>query len=479
MTETQAGDRDQQVAALLLERGWLKPVEIQSARTQAGEEFFEEYLHRQGKLKDRQLAEATLVRNMSEQVAGYDVTGVIGAGAMGVVYLAKSEDGQEVALKVINKKHCDDEEFIRRFQRETKSVSGLSHPNIVSAIAAGAAGEEMFLATEYVNGPSLADILAHFGPLPERYVLQCMKQTAEGLAYAYDNCGLVHRDVKPPNILIQHGDAGKKSDLDPHIDIDIAKIIDFGLAKETDDSEHLTMTGLTVGTPHYMSPEQIRAEAEIDCRADIYSIGATMYHLLTAQTPFMAKSSGGIMLAHVNDPIPDPREIIPSIGASTVEVLKTCMAKERELRFANYRALIQALERALEGGSDMSMSLLRKPLVIKSKRFTKKEESAAVETVITDKHVADPHAQTQITQSVRREQASGAPTVTDSADMESSSVDARKKAGVPKAQAHTSNKTSAVFDAELNESSGLSIWVWLVLIASFAFLGLALYARYV
>ncbi len=480
MSETDLTKSDQHIEALLLQHGWVKQGDIDDARSNATECTFEQYLHQNKKLTDKQLAETTLHRNLSEQVAGYDVEAVVGAGAMGVVYLARNDEGQQVALKVINKKHCDDEEFIKRFQRETDAVSIMKHENLVGAIDAGQVGEEMYLATEYVNGPSLTDILNNFGPLPEAYVLRCMKHVATGLEYAYNQGGIVHRDIKPPNILIQHGEDSLKSDVSPNLKEDIAKVIDFGLAKQTDDTENLTMTGLTVGTPHYMAPEQIRAESDIDCRADIYSIGATMYHLLTGKTPFTGKSPGAIMLSHVNDPIPDPRSTIPSLKEETVSVVSTCLAKDREIRFANYPALLQAIDRAIEAlGTGSKMNVLRKPMVVNSAKLKKKTATP------TPPKPASPVPETTATP--KNEQADAGANTEPSPAIPTAFVEADKKDPPQRVdrtdsyQDELNNKIineSAAFDKDIEGSLGVGKWVWIALAGSIAFMLLALSSKF-
>ena len=141
--------------------------------------------------------------------------------------------------------------------------------------------------------------------------------------------------------------SGGKDDYNLYIDEDQAKIIDFGLAKSTDGNDDLTMTGMTMGTPHYMAPEQIRGEADINQQADIYALGATLYHLLTGEPPFDGNSPGAIMLAHINNPIPNPAEQIPSLKSETVDIVKTALAKDTGHRFGTFNAIIRACEKSI------------------------------------------------------------------------------------------------------------------------------------
>lgn len=381
MDNRQLSASDQHIVRVVCTLGWLSEDQTQVCLNEMPlEDHIERYLFEQRLVDDRQLEHLLLYRNLPKTIAEYTIIDVIGAGAMGVVYLADSRDHQGLALKVINKKHCDDDEFIKRFQRETQAVSALKHENIVSSGDSGAYEDQLYLATEYVDGPSLVEVLDDYGPLPEVYVLKTISQVVCGLNHAYATCGIVHRDIKPANILVDHQGQGGKDDFNVYPEHDIAKIIDFGLAKRTDDTDNLTITGLTVGTPHYMAPEQIRADRDIDCRADIYSIGATMYHLLTGQTPYVGNSPGGIMLAHVNDVIPDPSAIIPSLKDETVELVLCSLAKRKEDRYVSYDALLKMLQLAIESCEcgDTGIQLLRKPLKVSHGMKKNKHPKATV-----------------------------------------------------------------------------------------------------
>ena len=314
----------------------------------------------------------------------------------------------------------------------------------------------------------MSEILDDFGPLPELYVLKCMKQVCEGLDHAYQCNGMVHRDIKPPNILIDHGPNSSKLNLEPNIENDIAKIIDFGLAKKTDDTDNLTLTGLTVGTPHYMAPEQIRADPKIDCRADIYSLGATMYHLLTGTTPFKGNSPGAIMLAHVNDDVPDPAQIIPSLRMETIRLIQLSLAKDRDERYSNYAALKNDIDAALKartGGNESGMRVLRKPLVVKNKVSTRKKRKSEPEM-----ESVGPSKQAVTSRTERIE-------VKDGSQIE------RKEKGSSSMlrlvqQRLFSHKTSAAFDEDIDNSMGVSTWVWVALALSLAFMLITVVMRY-
>lgn len=380
---------DLKIREYLIDHMWADEQQIHDAMDLAeirGEtQFFEDYLAKLGILTAKQFEAVSPYRNIARTIGNYTIDDVVGTGAMGIVYLAHNYTEQQIALKVINAKHCDNKDFISRFNREVKAVSELEHVNIIKAIDTGNIGEDLYLATEYVNGPSLQDMLDDFGPLPEKYVLTMVKQITNGLKYAYESYNLVHRDLKPANILIDHGEHTSKRHIKPLIDSDIPKIIDFGLAKQTDDTQHLTMTGFTLGTPYYMSPEQIRGESEVDCRNDIYSLGATMYQLLTGELPFTGNSSGAVMLAHMMDPIPNPADLLPSLKDETIQIITTCLAKVNDDRFANYDAFIQAIDAAIAACEEKSntMSILRKPLKLKTTSI-KKDATPLSNRIIKD-----------------------------------------------------------------------------------------------
>ncbi len=294
----------------------------------------------------------------------------LGAGGMGTVWLALMAGHDEpLALKVINARLAVDADFLGRFHRETKALAGLRHPHIAAVIDSGGAADTHYLAMEYINGPNLGEMLKAHKAIPEDYVLRIVRQVAEGLAYVNGTCGLVHRDIKPENILVKRLDEGAMFPED-----DIAKLIDFGLVKNANDDEHLTQTGMTIGTPLYMSPEQVRGE-KLDGRSDIYALGATMYHLLTGTAPFKGSSPGAIMSAHLTEPVPDPGELVPSLSDATRRVVTVAMSKSVDDRFRGFDALVRAIDEAAQAAHEKGggMKLLRKPLVIAKKPVATKK----------------------------------------------------------------------------------------------------------
>lgn len=291
----------------------------------------------------------------------------IGAGAMGDVYLGKhGTTGEPVAIKLITDKHSLDEAFIKRFKREIDVLMGLNHPNIARAVGYGVDQDRTFLALEYIEGPNLSDVLHERGAMFEQDVLTIAIHVARGLASAYNEAGLVHRDIKPMNLLVKQQRQGPRSGLFME-DGDKVKIIDFGLAKPTDsDDQRLTLTGFVMGTPAYMSPEQIRCESTLDFHTDMYALGATMFHLLTGRIPYPGNAPAIIMTGHLTQPVPDPGELVPSISQNTRKIVTTAMAKVPRGRFADFRAMISACEKALKELSTNApgtIRLLRKPMV--------------------------------------------------------------------------------------------------------------------
>jgi serine/threonine protein kinase len=302
-----------------------------------------------------------------KSVGEFTLVKSIGAGAMGEVYLAEHRTtGARAALKLITNSHAADEAFIQRFNREIAILSGLDHPNIGRAIAFGVEHGHPYLAMEFINGPNLGDVLNERGALFEADVLRLAIQIARGLAYAHTEAGLIHRDIKPANILIAQQAGGDRS-ASLLAEGDQVKIIDFGLAKSVDaEDQRLTLTGIVMGTPSYMSPEQIRSDPHLDYHTDVYALGATMFHLLTGRIPYPSAVPAMVMVGHLNSPIPDPGALVPSLGQLTRQLVMTAMAKSAKDRFVDYRGFILACEKALKAlgqGPVGTMRLLRKPMV--------------------------------------------------------------------------------------------------------------------
>ena len=269
------------------------------------------------------------------QIPGYKILGKIGAGAMAFVYKAKQLSlNRTVAIKVLPRRFTENPEYVQRFYKEGQAAGKLNHPNIVQAIDVGEAGGYHYFVMECVEGKTIADDIAN-GAFGEKEAIEIIIQVTHALAHAHSH-GLVHRDVKPKNIMInQQG---------------VVKLADMGLARETTDIETAqSEAGKAYGTPYYIAPEQIRGKIDIDGRADIYGLGATFYHMVTGQVPFTGDDSSEIMKKHLREKLIPPDHINTSLSAGVSEVIEIMMAKRREDRYNNVQELLVDLEALREG----------------------------------------------------------------------------------------------------------------------------------
>ena len=267
------------------------------------------------------------------QVPGYRIEGVLGRGTAGTVYRAvQLAVERPVALKVLHAEVAARGRSVRRLQREARTTARLAHPGIVTAIDMGEAGGLWWYAMELVDGPSLAEKLRTEGALAERDVLRLFIPLCEALEHAAD-AGVIHRDLKPANILVDSG--GR------------ARIVDLGLALAEDDPT-LTAQGGTLGTPHYISPEQARNPTAADARSDIWSLGATMYHCLCGRPPFGGRSVAEILSGVLYAPIPDPAALAPGLSRGMALVLRKCLTRDPARRYQHPRELREDLERLRE-----------------------------------------------------------------------------------------------------------------------------------
>ncbi len=265
----------------------------------------------------------------------YEVVEILGSGGMGQVWKARHRTlERDVALKVLFPRLAADEFFVSRFLKEARSAARLNHPNIVQIYDFGKVGSQYYLAMEYVDGRSLGRLLKNWGPFPEGQAVALMRQACVALSVAH-GAGIVHRDVKPENFMLT-----RKGQL---------KLVDLGLAKRTDDEPGHSLTGMSAGTPHYISPEQIEGRRDVDGRSDIYSLGGTLFHLVTGQPPFPGPSSPVIMSRHLNDRRPDPRSLVPGLSAGLATVIQRMMARSRDDRYPDVFALDADLYRLQTG----------------------------------------------------------------------------------------------------------------------------------
>jgi serine/threonine protein kinase len=280
----------------------------------------------------------TPIRDLPPELANnpqYEIVRELGRGGMGVVYLARNKlmDRLEV-LKVVNKTLLDHPGAVERFLREIRSAAKLSHANIVAAYSAVQHGDLLAFAMEYIEGEDLASLVKAQGPLPVAHACYYVQQAALGLQHAYEE-KMIHRDIKPQNLMLTH--KGKKH---------IVKVLDFGLAKATrekQDDTGLTGEGKMLGTPDYIAPEQTLDAAKADIRADIYSLGCTLYYLLSGRPPFSASSLGAILVAHHSQEAKLLNLVRPEVPEELAAVVRKMMAKAPAKRFQTPLEVVQAL----------------------------------------------------------------------------------------------------------------------------------------
>jgi len=270
----------------------------------------------------------------------YTILDRLGAGGMGQVYRAEHHTmGRIVALKMLPPKMMDSPEAVRRFQREVRTAARLLHPNIVTAFDAREHDGVYCLVMEYVDGQDLATLVKENGPMPVESAVECILQAARGLEYAHGE-NVVHRDVKPSNLLVD-----KKGTV---------KILDMGLARvfgapDQGSGDRLTGSGQMMGTCDYLAPEQAENTRTADCRADVYSLGCTFFRLLTGSPPYTGDSMLKILLAHREAPIPslcdDRGDVSPQLDA----VCRKMLAKRPEDRYQSMTEVIAALETCMTG----------------------------------------------------------------------------------------------------------------------------------
>ncbi len=268
-----------------------------------------------------------------ERVQSYEIINVIGYGGMGVVYKARHlVTGEMRAIKKLHTHLVLDEQVKYRFLEEAKIIGHLDHKNIIKVYELLEHAGDLYMIMEYVQGRPLSEMISKVtGPIPSEKALNILRQICEGLDYAHRN-KLVHRDIKPANILV-----------DEHTNV---KLADFGIAKVLDRTQH-TSLGTIIGTIAYMSPEQIEG-TDIDQRADIYSLGITLYEMLAGRLPYAFRENDSLV-KKINEisnaRIPDPRTFYPHIPDYMVTIVNRCIEKNRDLRYASVRSVLTDLDR--------------------------------------------------------------------------------------------------------------------------------------
>jgi eukaryotic-like serine/threonine-protein kinase len=286
----------------------------------------------------------------------------LGEGGMGVVYKARHRVlNRIVAVKVIRTDRLANPDVVRRFQREIQAAAQLSHPNVVLAYDADQVGDRTFFAMEYIEGVDLSTLVREQGPLPIAEACDCAWQAAMGLQHAHER-GLVHRDIKPTNLLLSTTrDEAVKAALSGVISTQaldaagnlappqgVIKILDLGLARITEaapgkEPSHLTQDGLVVGTPDYLAPEQARNASKVDIRSDVYGLGCTLFFILTGEVPYPSGTTIEKVLRHANEPVPSLLARRPDAPAALESVLARAMAKKPDNRYQTPAEFADAL----------------------------------------------------------------------------------------------------------------------------------------
>ena len=276
------------------------------------------------------------------EIPGYQILSRLGKGSMGIVYRARqSSVDRIVAVKVLLESLAKNKEFIKRFEREAKIAAKLSHNNIVNAIDAGMVDGHYFFVMEYVEGATIKDELDLNKMFDEKVAIKVILAVAEALKHAHQR-GLIHRDIKPENIILcKDGNV---------------KLADLGLARLTADEKWaMAEAGMAIGTPYYISPEQVRGQVDVDIRGDIYSLGATLYHMVTGKVPYSGDTPNEVMKKHIdkNVLLVPPDHLNTRLSSGLGQVVETMMAKNRDNRYPSPDDLILDLKCLLQGEAPM------------------------------------------------------------------------------------------------------------------------------
>src|SRR3954452_22484667 len=278
------------------------------------------------------------------QLGSYLIESVIGRGGMSTVYRARhARLGTAVALKVLDEELSSNDAFRERFLREAKMAAGIDHPNVVPIYDTGLHGDSLYIVMRYIAGGDLKALLRTTGPLDPHTALTVLGPVARALDAAHGH-GLVHRDVKPANILIQRSTDGE---------IEHVYLSDFGITKHAGSVSGLTGTGALVGTVDYMAPEQIQS-GTVSARTDVYALGCVFYQCVSGQVPFARDGDAAVLWAHVSDELEPASKVNPDVPAALDGPIGQAMAKDPEARFTTCRAFIDACTAALGAGAGVA-----------------------------------------------------------------------------------------------------------------------------
>jgi serine/threonine-protein kinase len=333
---------EERLAHVLVQRGLVTNSEVSQCRSAAGKGTGPEGLL--ARLVEANCLTPEQARRVSQelnllvgqQIPGYQLLEKVGQGSMGIVFKARQLSmNRLVAIKVLQPRLATNPKDLERFLREAHLAAKLSHHNIVQAIDAGSTGKVHYFVMEYVEGTTLDQFLKESKVFSEREALEIILQIARALEHAQGR-QLIHRDIKPANIVLTTEG--------------IAKLADLGLARQTvGDVWAQEEKGLVIGTPFYIAPEQIRGRQDIDSRADIYSLGATLYHMVTGRPPFPGTEVDPVLTAHLKEELTPPDHLNTTLSAGLGEVVEFMMAKDPDHRYPSARDLIMDLECLLAG----------------------------------------------------------------------------------------------------------------------------------
>lgn len=283
-----------------------------------------------------ELTEVRSAEELDVEIPGYEMIERIGAGGMGTVYKARQVSmDRVVAMKVLHRELCEDSDFIQRFVQEARAAGRLSHPNIVHVFDVNKSNNIYFFSMEYVDGGNVKRLLKKDGKIEPGRAVKIVLQAAQALAYAHSQ-GIIHRDVKPDNLMLtREGEA---------------KLADLGIARTFEEQDESGKATRVYGTPHYMAPEQALGKP-VDARADVYSLGATLYHMLTGRTPFSGASATEVLKAHIQEELPPITESAPEVSEALCHVCERMMSKKPEKRYQRMEEVIVDLEKVKKDAS--------------------------------------------------------------------------------------------------------------------------------
>jgi serine/threonine-protein kinase len=270
---------------------------------------------------------------VDEVIAGrFELEELVGKGGMSSVYRAQDRLLERtVAIKLLHEHYSRDEDYVERFRREARAAAQLSHPNIVTVIDRGEDSGRQFIVFEYIDGQNLKELVQSKGRLPVRTALELSIEAGHALAFAHEH-GLVHRDVKPQNVLLGNGEV---------------KVTDFGIARSADVQQGLTQTGTVLGTSDYIAPEQASGQP-VSALSDVYSLGVVVYELLAGEPPYSGENFVAVAMQHVNDPVPSVAAVRPDVPLRLDAALRRAMAKDPGDRFASMADFVAELEAVLD-----------------------------------------------------------------------------------------------------------------------------------